>query len=108
MFRRKKVSDERQYKHEEIPAFILEYVQLPHSYHELDGTVHELMTYTHTLRINGGPLVFQRNYVAGSDKAISMIRGVARNDIRVEDAWDAKWEFNQALGRFLRGETEDS
>lgn len=99
MFRRKR-DPERAYKHENLGNLIIERVQLPHTFHELDGTVHELMTYSVSLRVENGRILFERNYVKGRTPEFEATNPGWWNDYEpVESGYETTWNFYDALSK---------
>ena len=100
MFRRKR--NERAYKVENLGNLIIERTQLPHTFYELDGTVHELMTWTVALRVDNGRYLFQRDYVMG--KTPEFVAANPRwfdNCHPVDGEYETTWNFYDDLSRAL-------
>ena len=99
MFRRKK--NERQFKIDNLGALIIERVQSPHSLHEQDGSVYEIMTWTFSLRFEDGPVVMERIYTMGEPEAIEKMSRFVRGDIIVNSEMQARYMFYNELWKFF-------
>lgn len=103
MFKRKKIPDERQYKIDNLGALIVERVQMPHSLTELDGSYYEITTWNLYLRVENGPILFERGYVMGDEAALDAMKWLVKSDTVVKNDMHATFEFYKELYRFMDG-----
>lgn len=78
-------------------ALIIERSQLPHSYTKLDGTRYEVLTWNIRLRVERGPILFERYYVAGDDESVRVMRDMVVLGKQVEHDSEATWTFYEEL-----------
>lgn len=97
MFRRKRPADDDRYQHVTLGNMIVERVQLPHTLVTVDKDEYHAMTWRYSLRIENGPVLFERNYVKASDAAIEAFGQMLKECERVDERFIAEMHFYQDL-----------
>jgi hypothetical protein len=96
MFKRKK-EKKPGYEVKTLGSMIIERVQLPHSLVKVDGSKYEILMWDYRLRIDNGPILFERAYAIGTPKSLVEMQRHLTNYVSVDNAFEAEILFYQDM-----------
>lgn len=96
MFRRRK---EKQpgFEISKVGNVIIERVQTVDTLHELDGSKYQIIHWTLNLRVEDGPVLYEKSFATGTPEALEKLQRRLRPYTSVRDEYEARQLFYRGL-----------